>query len=198
MMPQRLVTLLALCAVSLGLAACGPGLLIGAAATGGVAVAQERSVGTQIDDATIKIGVAEGLFSYNERLFQDVSIDVTEGRVLRTGKVEDPQDRVEAVRIAWQVEGVKEVINEIQVTDKGGIVSYLTDVRISNELRADLLFDREISAINYNVDTVGQIVYLTGIAKSQDELDRVIAHARTISGVKQVVSHVRVMAPDAG
>lgn len=195
MMPQRLVTMLALCAAGLGLSACGPGLLIGAAATGGVAIAEERSVGTQVDDAGIRIGVAEGLFRYNERLFQDVSIDVTEGRVLLTGKVKDPQDRVEAVRIAWQVDGVREVINEIQVTDKGGIGSYLTDVRISNELRADLLFDREVSALNYNVDTVGQIIYLSGIAKSQAELDRVIDHARTIAGVRQVVSHVRVMAP---
>lgn len=194
MTPSRLVTILALCAIGLGSTGCAS-LFIGAAATGGIAVAEDRSVGTQIDDATIKIAVSESLFSYNEKLFQDVSIDVTEGRVLLTGKVEDPQDRVEAVRLAWQAEGVKEVINEIQVTDKGGIGSYMTDVRISNELRADLLFDGQVQAINYNVDTVGQIVYLTGIAQNQEELQRVIDTARTISGVKQVVSHVRVKAP---
>jgi osmotically-inducible protein OsmY len=191
MTPLRLVTILALCATGLLTSGC-PGLFVGAAATGGIAVAEERTVGAQIDDATIKIAVSESLFSYSERLFQDLSIDVTEGRVLLTGKVEDPQDRVEAVRLAWQAEGVKEVINEIQVTDKGGIGSYLTDVRISNELRADLLFDGQIQAINFNVDTVGQIVYLTGIAQNQAELQRVIDTARTISGVKQVVSHVRV------
>lgn len=193
MMPPRLATFTALCLVALTTAACGPGLFIGAAATGGIAVAEQRSVGTQVDDLGIKLAINEGLFSYNETLFQNVSIDVTEGRVLLTGKVTEPQDRVEAVRIAWQAEGVKEVINEIQVTDKGGIDSYLTDVRISNELRADLLFDSQVDAINYNVETVGQIIYLTGIAHNQAELDRVIAHARTISGVKQVVSHVRVM-----
>lgn len=189
----RLVTILVLCATGLLSSGCA-GLFVGAAATGGIAVAEERTVGTQVDDATIKIAVSESLFSYNERLFQDLSIDVTEGRVLLTGKVEDPQDRVEAVRLAWQAEGVKEVINEIQVTDKGGIGSYLTDVRISNELRADLLFDGQVQAINYNVDTVGQVVYLTGIAQDQAELQRVIDTARTISGVKQVVSHVRVKA----
>jgi len=187
----RLVTILALCAIGLGSTGC-VGLFVGAAATGGIAVAEERTVGTQVDDATINIAVSESLFSYDEKLFQDVSIDVTEGRVLLTGKVADPQDRVEAVRLAWQAEGVKEVINEIQVTDKGGVGSYMSDVRISNELRADLLFDSKIQAINYNVDTVGQIVYLTGIAQSQAEMERVIDHARTISGVKQVISHVRV------
>ena len=189
---SRFVTILALCATGLLSSGC-VGFFVGAAATGGIAVAEQRSVGTQIDDATINVAVSESLFSYNEKLFQDVSIDVTEGRVLLTGKVEDPQDRVEAVRLAWQAEGVKEVINEIQVTDKGGIGSYMTDVRISNELRTDLLFDSQVQAINYNVDTVGQIVYLTGIAQNQAELQRVIDNARTISGVKQVVSHVRVM-----
>lgn len=168
------------------------GMAIGAAATGGVAVAEERSVGTVVDDFTIKVEINEALFSYNESLFQDVSIDVTEGRVLLTGKVTEPDDRVDAVRLAWQATGVKEVINEIQVTVTGGIESYLNDVRISNELRADLLFDGEVSSINYNVETVSGIVYLTGIAQDQAELDRVIDHARTISGVKEVISHVRI------
>lgn len=168
------------------------GMAIGAAATGGVAVAEERSVGTVVDDFTIKVEINEALFSYNESLFQDVSIDVTEGRVLLTGKVTEPDDRVDAVRLSWQATGVKEVINEIQVTDTGGIESYLNDVRISNELRADLLFDGEVSSINYNVETVSGIVYLTGIAQDQAELDRVIDHARTISGVKEVISHVRI------
>ena len=168
------------------------GMAIGAAATGGVAVAEERSVGTVVDDFSINVAVNESLFNFNASLFQDVSVDVTEGRVLLTGKVPEPDDRVDAVRLAWQADGVKEVINEIQVTDTGGIESYLTDVRISNELRADLLFDGEVSSINFNVETVSGIVYLSGIAQSQAELDRVIDHARTISGVKEVISHVRI------
>ncbi len=192
MISQRALATAALLLAAVVVSACTPGTLIGAAATGGVAIAEERTVGQQIDDATINATISEGLFSYNEQLFQDISIDVTEGRVLLTGKVLEPEDRMEAVRIAWQAEGVKEVLNEIQVTDKGGFESYLSDVRISNELRTDLLFDSQIESINYNVDTVGQIVYITGIAQDQDELDRVIGHARVISGVKQVVSHVRI------
>jgi osmotically-inducible protein OsmY len=82
------------------------------------------------------------------------------------------------------------VLNEIQVTDKGGIGNYLRDVAIANQLRAELLFDRDISAINYNVEVVNQIVYLIGIAQDQAELDKVIGHARTIRYVEQVVNHV--------
>ncbi len=187
--PLAAVVLLALAAPALS--GC-VGLAVGAGAAGGVAVAEERTLGDQVDDFTIGLAVGEGLFAHDERLFLDVSVDVTEGRVLLAGKVPAAADRVDAVRIAWQAEGVVEVINELQVDDTGDIGEYLTDVRISTELRAALLFDSRISSINFNVETVGGVVYITGVALTQAELDRAIDHARTISGVRKVVSHVRV------
>jgi osmotically-inducible protein OsmY len=176
------------------LAACGPGLWIGAGAKTGIAIAEERSLGDQVNDAAIAVSINERLFSYNEKLFADVSVDVTEGRVLLAGVVDRPEDRVDAVRLAWQVSGVKQVMNEIQVTH-GDFEAYTNDVWISTQLRNDLLWDKDISSINYTVETVHGVVYITGIAKSQAELDRVIAHARTIAKVREVVSYVRVIEP---
>jgi len=176
------------------LAACGPGLWIGAGAKTGIAIAEERSLGDQVNDAAIAVSINERLFSYNEKLFADVSVDVTEGRVLLAGVVDKPEDRVDAVRLAWQVSGVKQVMNEIQVTH-GDFEAYTNDVWISTQLRNDLLWDKDISSINYTVETVHGVVYITGIAKSQAELDRVIAHARTIAKVREVVSYVRVIEP---
>jgi osmotically-inducible protein OsmY len=175
------------------LPACTPvGLAVGAGATAGVAVAQERSVEDAIDDLAIKARLNRKLIEADPDLFADVSTDVVEGRVLLTGDVKTADDRVEAVRLAWQVEGVKEVINELQVTDRGGVANYLQDAWISTRLRSAIMFDGKIAAINYNVETVNGVVYLIGIALSQEELDRVIAHARTIPHVEKVVSHVRV------
>jgi osmotically-inducible protein OsmY len=172
---------------------CTPaGIIVGGAATAGVVAAQERSVGAAIDDLAIRTEINHYLFQADEKLFSAVSIDVIEGRVLLTGHVPKPEDRVEAVRLAWQAAGVKEVLNEIQVTEKGGIGNYLRDVAIANELRADLLFDGAILSINYNVEVVNQVVYLIGIAQDQVELDAVIAHARAIRYVERVVSHVRL------
>lgn len=168
------------------------GLAVGAGAAGGVALAEERTLGRQVDDLTIGVAINEGLFAHSERLFLDVSVDVTEGRVLLAGKVPTAADRVDAVRIAWQAEGVVEVINELKVDDTGDIGEYLSDVRISTVLRAALLVDSEVNSINFNVETVDGVVYLTGVALTQAELDRVVDHARTISGVRKVVSHVRV------
>lgn len=174
------------------------GLLVGGTAAGALAVAEERSVGTVIDDTTIRIQVNNQLFQADYDLFAAVSVDVFEGQVLLTGHVNRPEDRVEAVRLAWQASGVKNVINEIQVTDKGGVANYLRDVWISTRLRSKLLFDKEIVSINYNVETVNGVVYLIGIAQSQDELERVTNHARTVRHVNKVVSHVRVKNAQAG
>ncbi len=176
---------------TLGVGACSPaGVIIGGAATVGIVAAQERSPGQAIDDLAIRAEINSYLFETDEKLFVAVSIEVVEGRVLLTGHVPAPEDRVAAVRQAWRASGVREVLNEIQVTDKGGIGNYLRDVAIANQLRAELLFDRDISAINYNVEVVNQIVYLIGIAQDQAELDKVIGHARTIRYVERVVNHV--------
>lgn len=163
---------------------------VGAAATGGVVAAQERSVGDAVDDLTIRAELNQLFFEENIDLYQDVSFNVTEGRVLLKGAVKKPKDRVRATQLAWQASGVREVTNEIQVTDQGGILNYARDTWISTQLKTDLLVDSDVLSINYNVETINGIIYLAGIAQNQTELDRVINHARSIQYVKQVVSNV--------
>ncbi len=170
----------------------GPGVVAGSAATVGVTATQERSIGAAADDAIITLAVGHYLLQKDIDLFGAVNVEVVEGRVLLLGSVNDPEDRVEAVRLAWQAEGVKEVINEIQVTDRGGIVDFARDTWISAQLKTKLLLDREIKAINYNVETVNGVVYMIGIAQDQAELERVTNHARTIKHVRKVISHVRL------
>ncbi len=180
-----------------GLQGC-TGAAFGTAAAVGVTAAQERTVGDAVDDAVIHASINHELFQKDLKLFGAVSIDVVEGRVLLTGSVPQPGNRVEAVRHAWQADGVKEVINEIQVTDKAGLLNYARDTWISTQVKAKLLFDREIGAINYNVETVNGVVYMIGIARDQAELERAANHARTIRHVRKVVSHVRLKGAPPG
>ena len=176
-----------------GLALSGcVGVVAGGAATAGVAVAQERSVGAAIDDAAIKFQINQLLFERSEKLFLDVRTSVVEGRVLLTGSVTDPDDRIEAARVTWQSDSVKEVLNEIQITNQAGIVDYFKDKRIVLQLRFKLITDGAISDINYTIDTVNGVVYLMGIAQDDAELERVTNHARNIAGVTKVISHVRL------
>ena len=164
--------------------------VIGAGAAVGMGAAEERGLEGAIDDTKIRAEISDLWFRQDFDMFREVSLTVTEGRVMLTGSVKKPESRVDAVRLAWQAAGVRQVIDEIQVTDQSGFMDYTRDVVIANNLRTRLMFDEHVKNVNYTVDVVNGVVYVMGIAQSQDELDRVIAHARDISNVKRVVSHV--------
>ena len=163
---------------------------IGAGAATTLAASSEKGLGGTIDDTKIRATINSLWMDNDIEMWRQLGLDIYEGRVLLTGKVEKPEQRVEAVRLAWRADGVKEVINEIKVTDEGGLDNYARDAWISTQLRTKMLFDREILTINYSVDTVDQVVYLMGIAQDQRELDRVIAYARSLPYVRKVVNHV--------
>ena len=173
---------------SLSLSGCAE-LLVGAAATTGIAIAEERSVGDAVDDLTIRAALNHLFFTDDVKLYGDVSFTVIEGRVLLKGRVPTPEARVHALRIAWQAAGVREVINEIQVTDDSGLLDFARDTWISAQLKGALLVDGDVLSINYSVETVNGTVYILGIAQDEAELARVIEHARGIEDVKRVVSH---------
>lgn len=181
-------------ALPLGLGGCGP-LVLGGAAVGATVVAQDRPVGEAVADTKIHASIDRKLFEHNVDIFQQVDISVTEGRVLLTGIVPQPQDRIDAARIAWQADGVQEVINEIEVKDKSSLSDAARDSWITTKLRSKITFDEQISSINYTIDTVNQKIYLSGIAQSQAELDRVVAYARAIDYVRGVIPYVRVKQP---
>ncbi len=176
----------------MGLSACVPLIIAGGGETASLA-AQERSAGNALDDAGILLKI-KNLYAQQDYkdLMANVEIKVIEGRVLLTGNVDKPESQIEAVRLAWQVNGVKEVMNEVQVNDQAGFSNYARDVWISTQVRTHLLLTKEIRSINYAVITVNQVVYLMGIAQDQDELDRVTAVISTIDYVQRVVSYVRL------
>ena len=176
-------------AVAGGLGGCASAL-IGATATAGVAVAQERSVGQAMDDTTILANINHHLLQKSDSLFIKVDVEVVEGRVLLTGNVDNPEDRIAVARITWQSKGVREVLNELEINDQSDLRDYAKDIWITTQLKVKLLGDGQISAINYSIDTLNGVVYLFGIAQSQKELDRATGHARNIKGVEKVVSHV--------
>ena len=181
-----------ICSASLLLCGCAAAVVSGAT-TAGVTIAQERSVGHAVDDVGIVITIKH-LFLKSDRqeLLARVGLEVVEGRVLLTGSVKDPESAVEAVKLSWRAEGVKEVINEIEVTDKSGLKDFATDTWITAQIKSKLLVTKFLRSINYAVETVNGNVYLFGIAQDTEELNRVIEIARTMQYVQHVTSHVRL------
>ncbi|NBX03669.1 MAG: BON domain-containing protein [Alphaproteobacteria bacterium] len=189
---MKKITLLALSISLLATSGCVP-LLIGGGTETAVVAAQERSVGGAVDDTGILLAI-KGIYAKqkDKDMFLNIEIKSVEGRVLLTGNVDKPDSQIEAVRLAWQVSGVKEIINEIQINDKSGFVNYAKDVWVSSQVRTRLILGKKIHSINYSVITVNQVVYLMGVAQDQDELDRATYVASTCSYVQKVVSYVRL------
>ena len=193
-MPFRFRNLSAAVLISLlGLAAasCSPlGVAVGAGAAGATAAQSEKGLHGTVADTEIRIAINDLWFKADEEMFRKVNLQVQEGRVLLTGNVRQPEQRVEAVRLAWQAPGVQEVINEIAVNDTSGLDDQAQDAWITTQLKADLLFDQDVSSIDYSIETVNKVIYLMGVARSQAELNRVIGHAKDIAYVRRVVSYV--------
>jgi len=175
------------------LSSCSPvGIAAGAGAAVGIGAAREGGLRETANDLKIKALISDKWFKYDLATFAKLNLTVNQGRVLVTGVVQNPDDRVEAIRLAWQVDGVKQVINEIRVAKSEGLPGYVRDQWITTRLRTQMTFDRDIQSINYSIDTVAGTVYLMGVAQSQAELNKVIEIARTIPHVQQVVSYVKM------
>ena len=168
---------------------------IGAGATAGAATMEERGLSGVADDRALRLRINALLSDKDERLWRKVGMQVYMGRVLLTGTVETGAMRADAVRLAWSAKGVKEVINELQLADPGGVSGFARDTWISTQLKFALLFDKQVSSINYSIETVRGTVYLIGLAQGRVELDRVMNHARGLSYVKKVVNYVQIKRP---
>lgn len=164
-------------------------LAIGGGATAGVAASEERGISGSLSDAQISAQINYAWLDENVDMFHSLNISVYDGRVMVTGILPTQAQVDKAIELAWKVNGVREVINEIIVDPSGRTGTFATDSFITAELKAKLLFDRDVSAVNYSVDAVRGIVYIMGVAQSQAELDRVIGYARNIRYVRKVINH---------
>jgi osmotically-inducible protein OsmY len=176
--------------IQVALAACTPlGAVIGAGATAGTAAVQERGAMQVARDTGTQLAINRALLERNAALFRRVSTIVIEGRVLLTGVVLTQEDRDTATQVAYSVDSVREVINELMIGDESAMETLVSDTRITAALRSRILGDGKIVDINYNIDTVRGVVYLMGIAQDEAELERVISYARGIGGVRRLVNH---------
>ena len=166
--------------------------LIGGAASVGLATMQERSVTDFAIDLKLEVQLQEKLFKASKnKLFATVDVIIIEQRVLLIGNVESQELRDLATKVSWEVSPkIKDVLNELTIGKKSTLVSEAKDARISLTLSGLLLGDAHISDINFSHSVSKQVIFLIGIAKNDAELNQVIHHARTVKGVRKVISHI--------
>jgi osmotically-inducible protein OsmY len=153
----------------------------------GVMLAADRTIYNVMDDYSIKSEITSAFV--DEALVLSISTDIYQGMVMLTGTVRDEKDKSKAEKLARRVKGVRELFNEIQVTTEGGVTSAVADLIMENKLKAKLVFAAGLTSINFRWRAVNSVIYFMGMAKSREELDRVVTLAR-MSGVSKIVTHV--------
>ena len=166
--------------------------LLGGAAVVGLASVQERSMKDAAIDMKLGLQLQKKLFTINkDKLFGSVDVIIIEQRVMMIGNVESQELRDLASQAAWEISPkIKDVLNEITIGEKSTIISEAKDARISLSLSGLLIGDSDISDINFNHSVSEQVIFLIGIAQDDEELNKVINHARTVKGVKKVINHI--------
>lgn len=174
------------------LQSCSPTGVIATTTSAGAVVAEsDRSVGEAVDDAAIKIKIIEKFIKSKSGIFVDVETSVRMGIVLLTGIVSDQETRVEAVKLVWEIPGVKEVINEIEIGNKQNLKQYTKDFWITTQVKAKTLNELGLDVITYNFETINGTVYVMGVTnKDTDHSEKIIKVIRSIKGVKKISNHI--------
>ena len=157
----------------------------------GVSIAFDpRSVGTQIDDSIMQKTLSTKIVLLDKSYILSVNSKVLDGRIFLTGKVDNPEEKLKLTKLAWEIEGVRSVRNDIKVKEKFNFQQSAKDILITSQLRTALIMNKNIKATNYQIDTYKKKIYIYGIAITSDERDFVLEEAREILDVGDVIASI--------
>lgn len=145
-----------------------------------------RSLGTQIDDSIMQKSFLIRVSQIDKKYVLSVSSKVVDGHIYLTGRVNSVDEKILLTKIAWKTEGARSVKNNIKVRDKFSLKNSAKDLLITSQLKVALLSNKQVSMANYQINTVNQIIFIFGIAKSESEKREVINEAKTIQDVKNI------------
>ena len=157
----------------------------------GVSVAFDpRSVGTQMDDSIMQKNLAAKILIKDKKFILSVKSKVLDGRIFLTGKVGNPEEKLLLTKLAWEIKGTRSVRNDIKIKEKFNFKNSTKDFLLTSQLRTALIFNKNIKATNYQIDTYKKKIYVYGIAMTSDEKDLVISEAKEILDVEDVIASI--------
>ena len=168
---------------------CAP--LIGVAGIASISSAsKEKGLAGSISDTIISTKISNKIFKYNPDLIKDTRVFVNNGSVLLTGKVKKPENKIELTKIMWKVKGVREVNNEVQIVDISSIKNIARDLASISEITARIITNKKINSLNFSIDVVNDIAYLSGIAENEEEMKLVKDNAASARFIKTVFNFI--------
>ena len=160
----------------------------------GVSIALDpRTIGTQIDDSIMQKSVAAKILAKDKKYFISVKAKVLDGRIFITGKVDNPEEKLQITKLAWETKGARSVRNDIKIKEEFNFKQSAKDLLITSQLRTALIVNKNIKATNYQIDTYKKKIYVYGIALTSEEKDLVISEAKEIVDVEDVVASIMLV-----
>ena len=160
----------------------------------GVSVAFDpRTVGTQVDDSIMQKNLASRILLIDKKYLLSVKTKVLDGRIFLTGKVDNPEEKLKLTKLAWETSGVRSVRNDIKIKEEFNFQQSAKDILITSQLRTAMIFNKNIKATNYQIDTYKKKIYVYGIALTSDERDLVVKEAEEILDVEDVVASILLL-----
>ena len=160
----------------------------------GVSVAFDpRSLGTQIDDSIMEKNLKTRILLRDKNYLLKVKTKVLDGRIFLTGTVDDPEEKLQLTKLAWETKGVRSVRNDIKIKEKFIFSQSAKDLLITSQLRTAIILNKEIKATNYQIDTYKKKIFIYGIAQTPDEKDLIIKEAKEILDVEDVIASIMLV-----
>ncbi len=157
----------------------------------GVSVAFDpRSVGTQIDDSIMQKNLSARIILQNKKYLLSIKSKVLDGRIFITGKVDNPEEKLQITKMAWETKGARSVRNDIKIKEKFNLKQSTKDLLITSQLRTAMIVNQNVKATNYQIDTYKNKIFIYGIALTVDEKEEVLNEAKQISDVEDIVASI--------
>ena len=149
-----------------------------------------RTIGMQIDDTIMQKNLNARLALTDKKYFLTVQSEVIDGRIFLSGKVDEPEEKLKIIKMAWETKGARSVKTAVTIKGETNFKNSAKDTLITTQLRTAMILSKDIKASNYNLDTIRGKTYIFGIAMSQNEKQKVISEAKEIYGVKEIVPSI--------
>jgi osmotically-inducible protein OsmY len=153
-----------------------------------------RTVGMQIDDTIMQKNLIARLTLTEKKYFLKIQVEILDGRIFLTGKVDEPEEKIKITKLAWETKGVRSVKNAITIKGKSSFKGDVKDILITSQLRTALIFNKITKSSNYTLETINKSVYIFGIAIDEEEKREVINEANRIYDVKEVIPSIYLVA----
>ena len=160
----------------------------------GVSIAFDpRTVGTQIDDSIMQKNLVARLTLTDKKYLLSIRAKVIDGRFFLTGRVDEPEEKLQITKMAWETKGTRSIRSDIKIKEKFNFKTLAKDLLITSQLRTAIIFNKKIKSANYSIDTYKKKIYVYGIATTEDERREVINEAKQILDVEDVIASIMLV-----